>query len=78
MDNRMTRRMRFALDISPEKYRTYYQGAAKFVRVRAEDGRSLKFPASELQRFVSHSGIQGRFEIEFDNRFKLIRLNRLG
>lgn len=69
--------MRFMLNISAEKYQRYYQGTAKFVHVTAEDGRSLKFPAKELQRFVTHSGIQGRFEITFDERFKLQQLRRV-
>ncbi|VAW69955.1 hypothetical protein MNBD_GAMMA10-3116 [hydrothermal vent metagenome] len=70
-------KMRFSLSISTEQYQAYYQGAAKFVRVQTEDGRTLKFPASELQKYVSHEGIQGRFEIIFDDQHKLVRLDRL-
>ena len=69
--------MRFMLNISAEKYHKYYQGSARFVLVTAEDGRSLKFPARELQRFVTHAGIRGRFEITFDDQFKLVQLIRL-
>ena len=69
--------MRFSLAISAEQYQSYYKGSAKFVRVQTEDGRTLKFPASELQKFVAHEGIQGRFEISFDDRHKLIGLKRL-
>ncbi len=70
-------KMRFSLAISAEQYQSYYKGAAKFVRVHTEDGRTLKFPASELQQYVTHEGIQGRFEIVFDDGHKLIGLNRL-
>lgn len=70
-------KMRFSISISAEKYQMYYQGSAKFVRVRSEDGRSLKFPASELQKFVSHSGIEGRFEIVFDDQHKLVSLKKI-
>lgn len=69
--------MRFSLSISAEQYQLYYQGTAKFVRVQSEDGRSLKFPASELQKFVTHSGIEGRFEIVFDDKHKLVGIHRL-
>ena len=71
------KKMQFSLDISADKYLTYYQGSARFVAVQAEDGRSLKFPASSLQRFIQHSGIQGRFEITFDDNNKLVSLNRI-
>ncbi len=70
-------RMRFSLNISADRYLSYYQGAAKSVWVETEDGRSLKFPASELQRFVSHDGIHGRFEIIFDGQNKLVSLKRI-
>jgi len=69
--------MRFSLSISAEQYQAYYKGSAKFVRVQTEDERSLKFPASELQKFITHDGIQGRFEIVFNAQHKLVSLSRL-
>jgi len=69
--------MRFSLDISAEKYLAYYQGSAKFVKVMTEQGLSLRFPASELQKFVSHDGIKGRFEIVFNAQHKLVSMNRI-
>lgn len=71
------KRMRFSLYISAEKYQAYYRGSAKFIRVQSEDGRMLKFPADKLQQFVSHNGIEGRFEITFDDNFKLLGLRRV-
>lgn len=73
----MTQTMQFYLNISPEQYLSYYQGAAKFVHVTSEDGRSLKFPASRLQKHVTHSGVRGRFQIEFDAKHKLVSLDRI-
>ena len=69
--------MCFSLDMSTEKYLAYYQGSAKFVRVITEDGLSLKFPASELQKFITHDGIQGRFEIVFNKQHKLVSMSRI-
>jgi len=71
------KKMRFSLSIPTEQYQAYYQGAAKYVRVQAEDGRSLKFPAAKLQQFLMHDGIQGRFEIVFDDKHKLVSLKRI-
>ena len=70
-------KMRFSLKLTSEQYQAYYKGAAKFVHVQADDGRSLKFPASELQKFVTHSGIEGHFEIVFNEQNKLVSLNRV-
>jgi hypothetical protein len=66
--------MRFSLNISPEDYKRYYQGSAKYVQVLSEDGRTLKFPVSALHKFISHSGIQGRFEIGFNEEHRLVKL----
>ena len=70
-------RMRFSLRISTENYQAYYKGSAKFVRVQTEDGRWLKFPAIELKKFVLHDGINGHFEIIFDDNKKLVSLNKI-
>lgn len=73
--NRKTHRIRFSLYISSDEYLTYYRGESKYVLTRSYDGRSVKFPASYLRRFISDQGISGEFEIEFDknNRFRDIR-----
>jgi len=71
------KKMRFSLSISAEQYQTYYRGTAKSVRVQTEDGLSLKFPASELQKFILHDGIYGRFEIVFNDQHKLVSLSQL-
>ena len=70
-------KLRFSLNISAEQLLAYYQGSAKFVAVQSEDGRNVHFPVSELQSFVSHSGVQGRFEIQFTDEFKFLKLIRL-
>ena len=71
------RKLRFNLNISAEQLLAYYQGSAKYVAVQSEDGRNVQFPVSELQPFVSHSGVQGRFEIQFTDEFKFLKLVRL-
>ena len=63
------------IQISTQDYLAHYQGLAKEVVTKAEDGRTIRFPSSILQPFVSHHGINGRFVISFDkdNRFSGIR-----
>lgn len=64
--------IRFQLALSAEKYLAYYQGNVRDVVVRSEDGRNIRFPASAIQGFLTHSGIYGTFEITFDENNKLI------
>ena len=69
--------MTFSMNLSAEKYQRYYQGSAKAVIVQADDGRTLQFPINAVQQFVTRDGIQGRFEIIFDDDNKMQQLNRL-
>lgn len=70
------KRLYFSLRISPEEYLAYYQGTGNVVLTRTEDGKKLQFPAKELRKFVSRSGIQGRFEITLNDEHKLVELRR--
>ncbi len=56
----------------------YYQGAASQIRVRADDGRMVQFPAEWLRPHVSANGVHGRFEMRFSTKNKLIELRRIG
>ncbi|GAB4357027.1 MAG: hypothetical protein Kow006_24570 [Gammaproteobacteria bacterium] len=67
--------IRFSLSISADRFLAYYRGDARQVVVKAEDGRTLRFPANVLQPFLTHEGITGDFVLEYDqhNRFTGIR-----
>ena len=54
------------------------QSQARQVVVAADDGRRIQFPAAWLQRFLTHQGVQGRFEMRFGADRKLIDLRRIG
>lgn len=53
------------LAISARDYQLHYRQPGTLIWARATDGRRIQFPASLVQRFVDHSGIHGRFRIEF-------------
>ena len=71
------KRMTFSMKLSAEKYLRYYEGSASAVIVQADDGRTLKFPINAIQKYVTRDGIEGRFEIIFDDNNKMQSLNRL-
>jgi len=66
------RSIRFRLAIPAEEYLSYYQGSAQVVVARADDNRTIRFPASAIRKFVTHEGVFGKFEITFDENNKLI------
>ena len=70
-------RLRFHLKLDAQEYLAYYSGQVKSISVLTEDGRRIEFPAEHLRPFVSHRGIEGYFEIEFDEKFKLHKLKRI-
>jgi cell wall assembly regulator SMI1 len=66
--------VRFHLALPSEKYLAYYKGKARNIVVRSEDNMSIKFPASAIRSFLTHDGIFGLFEIQFDENNKLIKI----
>lgn len=70
-------RARIELHISADEFLRLYQGSASVVVAECEDGTTLQFPAQHLRRFVSHDGIHGRFEIDYDAGRKLRAIHRL-
>jgi Protein of unknown function (DUF2835) len=73
-----SRRVRFALNIPQDVLLSYYEGTARAVVVKSLDGRSIQFPANVLRRFVTSEGVQGVFEMEFDEDNKFVCMRRVG
>lgn len=67
----------FVLRITPDDYLRYYQGTARHVVARGHDGRTVRFPAGLLRRFLAHDGVHGRFRLRFDENNKLLSLDRI-
>ena len=65
------------LNISADALLAWYRGEAKLVSAKTECGRTIQFPASALQRFVSPNGIQGRFQFYFNSQHKITRVERV-
>jgi len=70
--------IRFKLNLSYDQFLAVYQGMAKAVSVVADDGRRIQFPAGNVQRYLTKTGIQGYFEMELSPQNKLIKLTRIG
>ena len=70
-------RYEFHLQISSEQYLDYYRGEVRSVVARTADGQTVQFPASLLQRFVTHDGIYGSFILTCDDQFKNAEMERL-
>lgn len=69
--------IRFSLSMPAETYRRYYQGRVNMVQVKSLDGQRLRFPAAILRPYLSHTGVSGLFELEFDENGRFISLQRL-
>ena len=67
----------FRLNLSREEYLLYYRGNIKWIQVNSETGLKLKFPASCLSQFVTHTGVHGRFQLSFTEQGKFISIHKL-
>lgn len=63
--------------VSAQDYQSYYSGQIKQVVAYTVDGRRVRFPANILQHVVSHEGVYGRFQIDFDNEGKFLSIVRV-
>jgi len=59
------------------KYEAMYAGSAKDLVASSLDGRKVQLPLSAFQRFVTHQGIHGVFEVEFDDTNKLVGVTQI-
>lgn len=65
------------LNIPADEYLRYYQGAAGAVQARSRCGRTVRFPAGQLRRFVDENGVHGSFRLRYDQNNRLVSLERI-
>ncbi|MCB1763926.1 MAG: DUF2835 domain-containing protein [Gammaproteobacteria bacterium] len=72
-----TIRIRFRIALTADAFLRHYQGSARAVIVRAEDGRRIQIPAVNLRPFLLRDGINGEFELTLSEHNKLLDIRRL-
>ncbi|MBL1142698.1 MAG: DUF2835 domain-containing protein [Proteobacteria bacterium] len=70
-------RLRFKLSLSTETYLAYYKGKANSIQVRSLDNKKIRFPANAIRNFLTHDGVHGLFEIQFDECNKLVEIEKI-
>lgn len=71
------RKLRFRLAISRAQLLQYYQGRTAALSVMTEQGVRLQVALHHFRTFVSHDGLNGRFEIELTSDHQLRQISRL-
>ena len=69
--------IRFSLDLSYDQYLRVYQGQAQRISAIADDGRSIVFPAGNIQPYLTCDGIQGHFEMTLAEGNKFAGIKKL-
>lgn len=65
------------LNIPKDEWLKIYRGQTNLVYAKSRDGRSIQFPANILSRYTTHYGVQGSFEIYFDEHGKFQSIHQL-
>ena len=73
----MAAELRFRMTFGADEAQRYYQGTARFVIVKAENGQKVQFPAEHIRPFIEQSGVSGYFSIQFDDDHKLLSLKKI-
>jgi hypothetical protein len=66
----------FHLALDADEVLRYYRGSATEVVVHANDGRTVRFPASALRPHMTRNGVSGTFALVFDEHNRLVSLDR--
>lgn len=69
-------RVQVDIALSSDELQLAYQGISQ-VSCVARDGRRIQFPVKILWPYITHVGVYGSFEIEFDGRRKFKEIRRL-
>ncbi len=64
--------------ISPDQYIKQYRQPGCMVNTVSRDGRTVRFPADLLRRFLLHDGVNGSFKIQFNTDGKFKSIERIG
>ncbi len=57
--------------MTPQEFLPYYQGKIQAIIVMSTQGKRIQFPAMHLRKFLTSSGIHGKFCLETENnKFK--------
>ena len=64
----------FYLKLTAEEFLEYYQRKKQYVRVRTYQGYSIQFKAEHLRPSITRNGIDGVFEITFDQHNRFVSL----
>ena len=67
----------FDLYIDREEWLKIYRGEAKDVVTTSREGLTVRFPANILQKYVTHFGVQGVFEVSFNDEGKFQNIVKL-
>ncbi|GHE83765.1 DUF2835 domain-containing protein [Thalassotalea profundi] len=66
----------FSINMTSEEFFPYYQGKILAVVVTTDMGIKVQFPAMHLRKYLTSTGIKGRFCLETVNN-KFISLTRI-
>jgi len=67
----------FSIRIEAEEMEKYYRGQALSVVVKATNGLKIQFPANLLLPYITHDGVKGLFELNYDLQGKAQSLRQL-
>ncbi len=69
--------VRVAISIPAERFQALYSGRVRHIQAVAEGGLIVQFPGSALQRYVSHDGVFGTFDLYFSEENMLTAVRRV-
>jgi len=73
----IAQRFHVSINISYDDFLPYYEGHIKDVIAPDINGKTIRFPASALQAYLTYAGVKGVFELRIDENNKLLSCKRV-
>ncbi|WP_105168432.1 DUF2835 domain-containing protein [Pseudoalteromonas sp. T1lg23B] len=67
----------FSIYLTYDECMKYYEGYYKYIQVTEDGGKTIRFPAAHIRKFVSSLGVRGRFRLCLDGQNSFVSLEKI-
>lgn len=67
----------FSVSLNYAQCEDLYRHQIKFLQVTSIEGKRIRLPKQNMQKFITPSGLQGNYELIVDQNNKFLSINKL-
>jgi hypothetical protein len=67
----------FSVSMNYAQCEDLYRHQIKYLIVTSADGKRIRLPKQNMQKFITASGLQGNYQLTIDQNNKLLNINKI-